>query len=92
MRQCPRTGTFEEKGEAKRVQTEVPLLASLTPYGRAKPAHVRVQLRLPALDLSRALQINTRMSQDTCSCVHPASATHCDRSNSETGHRRRGGF
>ena len=31
-RQCPQTTTFEEKGEPKRIPTEVPLLASLTPY------------------------------------------------------------
>ena len=29
-RQCPQTTTFEEKGEPKRVRTEVPLLTSLT--------------------------------------------------------------
>ena len=32
-RQCPQTTIFEEKGELKRIQTEVPLLTSL------KPAH-----------------------------------------------------
>ena len=31
-RQCPQTTIFEEKGEPKRVRTEVPLLTSLTPY------------------------------------------------------------
>ena len=31
-RQCPQTTTFEEKGETKRIRTEVPLLTSLTPY------------------------------------------------------------
>ena len=31
-RQCPRTTTFEEKEEPKRIRTEVPLLTSLTPY------------------------------------------------------------
>ena len=31
-RQCPRTTTFEEKGEPKRIRTDVPLLTSLTPY------------------------------------------------------------
>ena len=31
-RQCPQTTTFEEKGEPKRIQTEVPLLTNLTPY------------------------------------------------------------
>ena len=37
--QCPQTTTFEEKGEPKRMRTEVPLLTSLTPYRQAKPAH-----------------------------------------------------
>ena len=31
-RQCPQTTTFEEKREPKRIQTENPLLSSLTPY------------------------------------------------------------
>ena len=31
-RQCPETTIFEEKGEPKRVRTEVPPLTSLTPY------------------------------------------------------------
>ena len=30
--QCPLTATFEEKGDPKRIQSEVPLLTSLTPY------------------------------------------------------------
>ena len=30
--QCPQTTTFQEKGEPKRIRTEVPLLTSLTPY------------------------------------------------------------
>ena len=30
-RQCPQT-TFEEKGEPKRIRTEILLLTSLTPY------------------------------------------------------------
>ena len=29
---CPQTTTFEEKGEPKRIGTEVPPLTSLTPY------------------------------------------------------------
>ena len=37
-RQCPQTTTFGEKGEPKRIRTEVPLLTSLTPYRQAKPA------------------------------------------------------
>ena len=31
-RQWPQTTTFEEKGEPKRIRTEVLLLTSLTPY------------------------------------------------------------
>ena len=31
-RHCPQTTTFEEKGEPKRIRTEVPLLTSLKPY------------------------------------------------------------
>ena len=31
-RQCPQITTFEEKGEPKRIRTEVPLLTSLTLY------------------------------------------------------------
>ena len=31
-RQCPQTTTFEQKGEPKRIRTEVPQLTSLTPY------------------------------------------------------------
>ena len=31
-RQCPQTTTFDEKGEPKRIRTEVHLLTSLTPY------------------------------------------------------------
>ena len=31
-RQSPQTTTFEEKGERKRIRTEVPPLTSLTPY------------------------------------------------------------
>ena len=38
-RQCPQTATFEDKGEPKRIRTEVPLFTSLTPYRQAKPAH-----------------------------------------------------
>ena len=37
--QCPQTTTFEEKGEPKRIRTEVPLLPSLTPNRLAKAAH-----------------------------------------------------
>ena len=31
-RQCPQTTIFEDKGEPKRIRTEVSLLTSLTPY------------------------------------------------------------
>ena len=37
-RKSPQATTFEEKGEPKRIRTEVPLLTSLTPYRWAKPA------------------------------------------------------
>ena len=41
-RQCSQTTTFaEEKGEPKRIRSEVPLLTSLTPYRLAKTAHQR---------------------------------------------------
>ena len=39
MRACCAQTTFEEKGEQKRIRTDVPLLTSLTPYRRARPAH-----------------------------------------------------
>ena len=41
-RQRPQATIFEEKGEPKRIRTEVPalcMLTSLTPYRLAKPAH-----------------------------------------------------
>ena len=38
-RKCPETTIFEEKGEPKRIRTEVPLHTGLTPYRWAKPAH-----------------------------------------------------
>ena len=31
-RQCPQTTIFEEKGQPKRIRTEVPPLTGLTPY------------------------------------------------------------
>ena len=31
-RHCPQTTIFEDKGEPKRIRTEIPLLTSLTPY------------------------------------------------------------
>ena len=43
-RQCPQTTTFKEKGELKRIRTEVPLFTSLTPYRQAKPAHTLLML------------------------------------------------
>ena len=55
-RQCPQATNFEEKGEPKRIQTEVPLLTSLTPYHYAKPAH---SLRGNRQDL---LEINAELS------------------------------
>ena len=44
-RQCPQTTTFEEKGEPKRIGTEVPLLTSLTPYRLATPAYTGVSVQ-----------------------------------------------
>ena len=38
-RQSPQTTTFEEKGEPKRIRTEVPLLTSLRRHRWAQPAH-----------------------------------------------------
>ena len=38
--QCPQTTTFEEKGEPKRIRSDVLLLTSLTPYRSAKLAHL----------------------------------------------------
>ena len=43
-RQRPQTTTFEEKGELKRILTEVLLLTSLKPYRWAKPAHILLLL------------------------------------------------
>ena len=37
-RLCSQTTSFHEKGVAKRIRTEVPLLTNLTPYRYAKPA------------------------------------------------------
>ena len=45
-RQRPQTTTFEEKGELKRILTEVLLLTSLKPYRWAKPAHNIVSIAL----------------------------------------------
>ena len=45
-RQCPQTTTFEEKGELKRIRTEVPPLTSPMPYRSAKPAHSPVLARI----------------------------------------------
>ena len=41
-RQCPQTTTSEEKGEPKRIRTEVPLLTSLTPYLCFKLAPLKI--------------------------------------------------
>ena len=44
-RQCPQTTTFDEKGEPKRIQTEVPLLTSLAfLHARPKPADGNTEL------------------------------------------------
>ena len=39
-RQCPKTTTFEEKGEPKQIRTEVPLLTSLTRHA-ARPNRLK---------------------------------------------------
>ena len=39
IRQCPQITAFEEKGEPKRIRTEIPLLTSLMLYRKTKPAH-----------------------------------------------------
>ena len=49
-RQCPQTTTFEEKGEPKRIRTEVPLLTSQTPNCWAKPAHTTVFWFVPLVE------------------------------------------
>ena len=43
IRHCSKITTSEEKGEPKRVRTEVPLLTSLTRYRWAKPADSDLQ-------------------------------------------------
>ena len=47
-RQCPQTANSEVKGEPKQIRTEVPLLTSLMPYRRAKPAHTGFQTAVGA--------------------------------------------
>ena len=53
-RQCPQTTIIEEKGEPKRIRTEVPPLTSLTPYRQAKPAHAAVLNRLTSFKVSKS--------------------------------------
>ena len=48
-RQCPQTTTFEEKGEPKRIRTEVLPLTSLTPYRQAKPVHSMLLLMITVI-------------------------------------------
>ena len=45
-RQCSLATIFEEKGEPKRIRTEIPLLTSLMPYRYAKPTHTAPELAL----------------------------------------------
>ena len=52
-RQCPQT-TFEEKGEPKRIRTEVPLFTS--PYRWAKSAHTPC-VRFRVVDLYRGFVV-----------------------------------
>ena len=58
-RQCPQTTTFEEKGEPKRIRTEVPLLTSLTPNRWVKPAHELDICTQMHLKLLKSKQANT---------------------------------
>ena len=60
-RQCPQTTMFEEKGEPKRIRTEVPLLTSLTPYRQAKPAHTSSVQHL-------GIKIDRTLFRLICSC------------------------
>ena len=48
-RECPQTTAFEDKGELKRIRTEVLPLTSLTPYRQATPAHTLKPSELPRL-------------------------------------------
>ena len=66
-RQCPRTTTFEEKGEPKRYRTEVLPLTSPPPYRQAKPA-LKLSSFTPALFLVQGkavsvLQHSKRLQQ-----------------------------
>ena len=61
-RQCLQTTTFEEKREPKRIRTEVPLLTSLTPYRKAKPAHNIIDLNLQ-LDKTHAGSQNESVAE-----------------------------
>ena len=71
-RQCPQTTTFEEKGEPKRIRTEVPLLTSLTPYRQAKPAHTRLHKPWTNLCRSMAQALTPRKVRQTV--LHPAAS------------------
>ena len=50
-RQCPQTTIFEEKGEPKRIRTEV-RLSSATYRGYAKPAHYPATLHYTCCSIS----------------------------------------
>ena len=60
-RQCPQTTTSEEKGEPKRIRTEVRPLTSLTPYRQAKPAHRSLSIRLDSLYVSAGCPLSNRL-------------------------------
>ena len=51
-RQCPQTTIYEEKGEPKRIRTEVPLLTSLTPLPLGETGSRGVEGRLQTTQLT----------------------------------------
>ena len=56
-RQCPQTTAFEEKGEPKRIRTEVSLLTSLTPYQRPQRPNRLTKDRVEAFLLADAIGV-----------------------------------
>ena len=75
-RQCPQSTTFEEKGKPKRYWTEVPLLTSLAPYRRAKPAHkfqvLKAQAEIPPAADRRVVSKATLMYRIMSGLVEPS--------------------
>ena len=74
-RQCPQTATFEEKGEPKRIRTEVPLLTSLTPYRWAKPVHTWYWRAWYAYGVTWYLIDTTRPGRKILGCVSDCDPT-----------------